>query len=46
MSMPSSNVGVQTRQFTASDVPLKRFSKRSRSSFGTIAVCSWGRSMA
>ena len=33
------------QQFTASDDPLNRFSSRSRSSFGTIAVCSSGRSM-
>ena len=40
MSIPSSSVGVQTRQFTASESPLNRFSSRSRSSAGTIAVCS------
>ena len=45
MSMPSSSVGVQTSAFTASESPLKRFSSRSRSSCGTIAVCSAGRSI-
>lgn len=45
MFTPSSRVGVQTRVLTASESPLNRFSSRSRSSWGTMAVCSSGRSI-
>jgi len=41
----SSRVGVHTNVLIASDSPLNRFSSRSRSSCGTMAVCSSGRSI-